>query len=118
MAIDLIKVARVLDAAADHFDAIESEKVSTIRAAQEGRLDELASKYAEAMGEELPESLRRKLGESDGDVLELVQSFVAKHASQLDSMVSPSDRNDERIPTTAKEASEDAERRFLEWITS
>ena len=118
MAIDLVKVAAVLDAVADHLDAIESEKVSSLRAQQEGRLDDLAKKYAEAMGEEMPEALRRKLANSDGDVLGLVTSVVAKHASQLDALGSPSDRSDDRTPLTVKEAAEDADRRFLEWITS
>jgi hypothetical protein len=118
MPVELTKVAAVLEAAADHIEAIETEKVSSQRAEAQSRVDELAQKYAEATGEDMPESIRRKLGESDAEVFGLLKQVVDKHASHVESLGSPSTQDDEHVPKTVKEAAEDAERRFLDWVTS
>jgi len=118
MPLDLSKVAGVLEAAADHLEAIETEKLSSQRAEAQSRVDELAQKYAEATGEEMPESIRHKLGESDAEIFGLLKQVVDKHASHVEALGSPSTQDDESVPKTVKEAAEDAEQRFLEWVTS
>lgn len=116
--LDLVKVANVLDAAAEHLDAIESEKVSSAHAERQARIDTLAAKYAEATGEELPDSIRKKLASSDKDVVELVNSMIEKQAGAVEALGGPSSRGDGAAPTTVKEAAEQAEERFLYWINS
>ena len=118
MSVDLIKVANVLEAAADHFDAVENEKVSAIHNEREKQIDILASKYAEATGEEMPQNIRQKLAASDKDVVSLLNSMVEKQAGNVESLGSPSDKNDDRVPVSVKEASDQAEDRFLNWIVS
>lgn len=116
--LDLQKVASVIEAAADHFDAIEDEKVSSVRAERQVQIDKLATTYAEATGEELPENIRQKLASSDSDVVELLKSMAEKHAGRVEPMGGPSDRDEEREPTSVKEAAEHAGDRFLNWIVS
>ena len=116
--LDLTKVANVLDAAADHFDAIEAEKISSANAECQARIDTLASKYADATGEEMPDSIRKKLASSDKDVVALVNSMIEKQAGTVESMGSPSSRGDGAAPLTVKEASEQAEKRFGDWLVS
>ena len=116
--LDLVKVANVLDAAAEHLDAIESEKVSSANAARQATIDTLAAKYAEATGEEMPEAIRKKLASSDKDVVELVNSMVTKQASAVDTLGGPSTRSDNTAPATVEEAVKQAEDRFGEWINS
>lgn len=118
MSVSLLKAAAVLEAAADHFDALESEKVSSVQAERKARIDALANKYAEATGEEMPADIRNKLANSDKDIVELIASVVTKQASTVETLGRPSDRNDEVVPTSVKEAAELADERFCNWITS
>jgi hypothetical protein len=116
--LNLEKVAKVLDAAADHLDAIEAEKMSSARAERQERIDALAAKYADATGEEMPDSIRQKLAASDTDVVELVNSMIEKQAGAVEALGGPSSLNDDSTPTTVKEAADQAEDRFLSWINS
>lgn len=116
--LDLEKVATVLDAAADHFDAIEAEKVSSARAERITQIDEVASKYAEATGEEMPESIRQKLAESPKDVVAFLRSMTEKQAGAVESLGGPSSRNDDPAPKTVKEAAAAADDQFLKWVMS
>jgi len=116
--LNLIKVANVLDAAAEHLDAIEAEKISSACAERQARVDTLAAKYAEATGEEISDSIRKKLATSDKDIVELVNSMIEKQAGTVEALGGPSSRGDTASPTTIKEAAEQADERFLNWITS
>jgi hypothetical protein len=119
MSVSLLKIAAVLDATANHLDALEHEKASSLNAERSARIDTLASKYAEATGEEMPENLRKKLANSDKEVVELITSMATKQASAVEALGSPSERNDDGgTPLSVKEAAEQAEQRFLGWITS
>ncbi len=118
MSISLAKAAAVLEAAANHFDALEHEKISSQHAERVASVDLLASKYAEATGEEMPAHLRKKLAESDKEVVALIQSMATKQASTVDALGGPSDRSDDAAPTSVKEATAQAEDRFVNWITS
>ena len=116
--LDLVKVATVLEAAADHFDALEAEKTSTVRAERVSHIDKLAETYAQATGEEMPDNVRRKLAESDQDVVGLLKSIVEKQAGTVDPLGGPSNHGDSAEPKTVKEAAAAAEDRFAAWITS
>lgn len=118
MHLDLEKVAAVLDAAADHIDAIDAEKVSSARAERMTQIDEVASKYAEAMGEEMPDVIRQKLAEGPQDVVAFLRTMTEKQAGAVESLGGPSSRNDALEPRTIKEAAADADQRFLNWINS
>jgi len=118
MSLSLTKVAAVLEAAADHLEAIEAEKASSVNAERLSTVEELAGKYAEATGEEMPATIRQKLADSDKDVVALLKSVVEKQAGIIDSLGSGSSRNDGSEPKTVKEAAAAAEDRFLSWITS
>lgn len=118
--LDAVKVAAVLDAAADHFDAIEQAKISTIRAERQSMVDTLAAKYAEVHGEELPDAIRQKLAASDKDVVNLLHSLVEKNAGRPESLGGPSEHNNENddTPLSTKEAADKAWDRFGNWIQS
>ncbi|SRR5579885_2465841 len=115
---DLARVADVLDATADYLDALEREKTSSARATRQAQIDTLANKYAESTGEEMPESIRKKLAESDQDVVGLVQGMIEKQAGVVEQLGGPSSRSDAPEARTVKEAAEEADKRFLEWVTS
>lgn len=116
--LDLMKVARVLEAAADHFDAVEAAKVAADQHERQSQISKLATVYAETTGEEMPETIRQKLAASDKDIVSLVNSMVQKHAGRVESLGSPSDLDDEPQVYTKKEASAAAEDKFLNWIVS
>lgn len=116
MSLDLVKVANVLDAAADHFDAIEAEKLSSVNATRKAHIDALAAKYATATGEEMPDTVRQKLSTSDQDIITLVHSMVEKQAGALESLGASSSRDDGTVPRTVKEAADDADDKFLSWV--
>lgn len=115
---DMLKLAAVLDATADHLDAVENEKLSSVRAERQAEIDKLASIYVEATGEELPEGIRAKLAASDKDVVDLLKSMATKHAARVEPLGAPSDNNDEREPQSVKEAAAAADDKFLNWIVS
>jgi hypothetical protein len=116
--LNLEKVANVLDAAADHLDAIEAEKTSAAHSERQGRIDVLAGKYADATGDEMPASIREKLAASDKDVVELVNSMIEKQAGVVEALGGPSSRDDNAAPTTTKEAADQADEHFVNWINS
>ncbi len=118
MSLSLVKVAAVLEAAADHFDALERDQASSVRAERQAQIDTLAGKYAEATGEEMPAPMRRKLADSDRDVVELIASMATKQAGAIEALGGPSTRTDPGAPRTVKEAAEQADDRFLSWVTS
>lgn len=116
--LDLAKIANVLEAAADHLDALEAEKTSTVRAERLSHIDKLAETFAQATGEELSDSVRRKLAESDQDIVGLLKTMVEKQAGTVESLGGPSTQGDSTAPTTVKEAAAAAEDRFAQWCLS
>lgn len=116
--LDLLKVADVFDAAATHIDVLETEKRSSVHAEKKAKVDELASKYAAATGEEISDALRAKLASADVDVVALLKQLTEKNAGQVESLGGPADREDgTREITSVKEASAAADDRFLTWVT-
>lgn len=116
--LDLEKVAAVLDAAADHLDAINAEKVSNVRAERRNQIEAVAAKYAEATGDVMPESIRQKLAEGSQDVVAFLQTMAEKQAGAVESLGGPSSRDDDPAPRTTKEAAVAADDRFLNWVMS
>lgn len=116
MSVELIKVADVLDAAADYIDHVEREKTSTAQAERQSQIDKLASMYAEASGETMPDAIRHKLASSDKDVVALLQSMVEKNAGRVEKLGGAADKDDEKPALTVKEAADAASQRFLDWM--
>lgn len=114
---DMLKIAQVLEAAAEHIDSIEAAKIAAVAEEKKSIINSLASKFAEATGEEMPEIVRNKLATSDKDVVDLVKSMIEKQASNVDSLGKPSDHDvNDRTPTSIKEAASIADDRFVDWI--
>ncbi len=118
MRVDRIKLATALDRLADHLESVEAEKVAGARAEREAVIDKLATQYAEASGEEMPESTRQKLATSDKDIVSLLQSMTEKQAGKIEEMGGPSSRRDNAVPMTVKEAADAAFERFGAWLAN
>lgn len=118
MVLNLLKVADVFDAAAAHIDVLETEKRSSVHAEKKAKVDELASKFAAATGDEISDEMRAKLAAADGDVVALFKQLAEKNAGTVESLGAASDREDgTREVTSVKEASAAADERFLTWVT-
>lgn len=115
---DLTKVAAVLEAAADHLDALEHEKLSNARAVRSAQIEAVAAKYAEATGEQIPDNVRKKLAESPQDIVAFLQTMAEKQAGSVESMGAPSSRDADNAPKNVKEAAAAADDRFLSWVMS
>lgn len=114
---DLMKVAAVLDAAADYYEQNEREKTSATEAARTSRINKIAATHVATHGEELPDIVRQKLAQADETSLEVIEDLLAKQAGAVPSLgvgVTPDDQS----PKTVKEAADDADKRFLSWIQS
>ena len=114
---DLMKVAAVLDAAADYYEQNEREKTSATEAARTSRIDKIAALHVATHGEEMSDVARQKLAKTDDASLDYVEELLSKQAgtvTPLGAGVAP----DDPTPKTTKEAADDADKRFLGWITS
>lgn len=118
MSVDRLKLAAVLDRMADYVENVESDKTASVRAERSASIDKLATRYVEATGEELPDSVRKKLADTDKDIVELIQSMAEKNASIPEELGGPSSRRDEPSPMNIKEAADAAYDRFGAWLTS
>lgn len=113
-----VKLAAVFDALADHLDAVDAEKTSSARSERQSKIDDLASKYAAATGEELPPEVRSKLAESDETIVALLRGLAEKQAGTVEPLGGPSTRSDEPVSMTKKEAADAAHEKFGNWLTS
>lgn len=118
MRVDKIKLADALDKAADYFDSLEASKVAGARAERQAVVDKIAAQYAESTGEELPQSVRDKLAQSEGDVVAWLEQLTAKHAGKIEELGGPSSRRDNVVPQTVKEAADAAYERFGDWLAN
>lgn len=114
---NLMKVAAVLDAAADYYEQNEREKVASVDAARAARIDKIASVHVETHGEELPDTVRKKLAMADDTSLEVIEGLLAKQAGTITSLGAGA-TPDDLSPKTIKEAADDADQRFVSWIVS
>lgn len=114
---DLLKVAAVLEAAADYYEENEREKTSAIDTARSSRLDKIAAAHLATHGEELPAASRSKLAKADDAALDVVEDLLSKTGGDLPSLGGGAD-DEQRAPKNIKEAAEDADTRFLNWLKS
>lgn len=114
---DLNKVAAVLEAAADYYEQNEREKTSATEAVRIARLDKIAAAHLATHGEEMPDTVRHKLAKTDDSSLDVIEELLAKQAGTL-SPLGEGASSDDPSPKTVKEASSDADERFVNWIVS
>lgn len=112
---DLLKVAAVLDAAADYYEQNERARTAAVDAARTSRIDKIAALHVATHGEEMPDVARQKLAKTDDASLDYVEELLTKQAgivTPLGAGVVP----DESTPKTVKEAADAADERFLKFI--
>lgn len=114
---DLNKIAKVIDAFADYVDEIESAKTAAATAARTARIDKIAALHATAHGEDFPEDARRKLASADEASLDIVENLLTKQGGVVTPLGAPADTETPLLKTT-KEAADDADARFVNWIVS
>lgn len=114
----LLKIANVLEQAAAYVDAQEAEKQNAIKVARDRSIKELASKFSQATGEDLPEDVIAKLASSDEDVLTTVSRLVEKTGSPVESLGHSSEKTGSHHPTSKKERAEAAWNNFGTFINS
>jgi len=115
----LLKVAEVLEAAAATLDAHEAEKTAALKKEREGAAHNVAAKFAEATGEDLPEDLLNKLASSDDGVLAAVQCLLDKKVENaVESMGHSSDKSASQVPRTKQERAQAAWDNFGNYIVN
>lgn len=115
---ELEKIADVLDALADYVDSVEAEKTAKVTAEREAKIADIGEKYASATGEEIPDNILKGLINADVDVLSAIEK-VASSKHNDTSLGAPGEPRDfSAEPETRKEAAEQAEDQFLNWIIS
>lgn len=117
-ALDTSKVAELLESVADYVDAIESERSAKTASERNARISKLASRYENATGETLPDTVRSKLAGIEVDALEHLLKIANNSDGSPDSLGNPAELNDNTPPRTAKEAAAKADDNFLNWILS
>lgn len=114
---DLVKIANVLDLAAEYVEQVEREKQAARDGAHQARLDKIAAVHRAAHGEDLSDTVRQKLAKTDVGTLDAIEELLQKQAGAVDSLGGPV--TDDPEPTrTTKQAADDADQRFLNWIQS
>lgn len=114
----LRKVAHVLDLTASVLDAQDTEKQAALKTARERSTQELAAKFRDATGDDLPESVLQKLASSDEDVLSTVSRLVASSGGPVESLGSSSEKTGGATPMTKAERAKAAYDNFGEFINS
>lgn len=111
-------VANVLDAVANYVDGIEHEKTAAVTAARCQRIEKIAANYETATGESIPTETKDKLASVELDVLDHLLKVANNTGDSPDSLGGPADLSNSKQPTTVKEAADQAEDKFLNWIVS
>lgn len=114
----LRKVADVLDRTAVVLDAQDAEKQAAVKTARDRSIKELASKFREATGDDLPEDVLQKLAASDEDVLSTVSRLVEKSGSPVETLGSSSEKTGGSVPMTKAERAQAAYDNFGNFINS
>jgi len=110
------KVADVLEAAATYMDAVESEKQAEVQSAREILIADIGEKYAEATGEDITDSVLRKLANADVDLLSILEKVADVSSDKVAELGSPSELRDSMAPMNHKEAAVAADDRFLDFV--
>lgn len=121
----MLKVADVLEKTATYIDENEAARQEAARAERRRTADTLNEKIAAATGERLSDAVLEKIAASDQDVVEAVVKLAERHAERPpEELGEPGDIRDNRVGTATtraariKEASQDADQHFLDWINS
>lgn len=114
---DLMKVAAVLDAAADYYEQNERTKLAAVDAARTSRIDKIATLHVATHGEEMSTVERQKLAKTDDASLDYVEELLTKQSGAV-TPLGAGVTSDDSTPKTTKQAAEDADDRFLNWIKS
>jgi len=113
------EVADVLDAVADYIDGIETQKKTAEDSARNERIGKLASRFEASTGESIPASMKEKLAGLDTDTLDQLLKVAKNTGDSPTALGSPADREDAPVaPRNTKEASAQADDRFLSWLTA
>jgi|MudIll2142460700_1097286.scaffolds.fasta_scaffold00003_140 hypothetical protein len=120
----LNQVADLLEKVAVHLDEEEAARKEAQRAERRKVANRLSEKIAASTGEALPDDLLEKLAASDQDIVDTVVKLAERQGAQPpDEMGEPGDINDRatviRTKTAqAKEAAENADAQFMNWVMS
>lgn len=116
MNLDRAKIADLLDAVAEYVDDVETQKTAMDHAARNERIEKLAQNYSISTGESLPSEFKLKLASLDPSTLDHLLK-VAKHNTESpDALGKPADTDDTPVPRTVKEAADNADKRFLDFL--
>lgn len=113
------KVADVLDKMADYVEAVESDAAASEDQQREGLIASIGEKYAEATGDDISDEMLKKLAQADPSLLQALEKIAETKQEDETSLGGPSDRRDRSAkPENTKEAAQDADDSFLDWILS
>lgn len=107
----LTKVAAVLDAMADEFDARTKKEAEKLAAHKAEIISPMAEKLSLAAGVDV-EAVRAKLSGVDSDVLTIISKFAAEEAP---AELGGPNRNK---TASAANAKDQADQRFLAWLST
>jgi len=120
----LNQVADLLEKVATHLDDEEAARKEAQRVERRKVANRLSEKIAASTGEALPDDLLEKLAASDQDIVDTVVKLAERQAAQPpEEMGEPGDINDRatmsRTKTAqTKEAAENADAQFMNWVMS
>jgi len=114
---ELEKVARVLEAAADYLDGVETVKEAAVQAEREKLITAIGEKFAEATGEDISDDVLRKLANADTELLGAFERFAETSTDKIAELGAPGDMNDNTM-LTQKERDAAAEDRYLDFLLS
>jgi len=113
---DRAKIADLLDAVAEYVDDVESQKTAAEQSARNERVEKLAQNYSVSTGEALPNEFKLKLASLDPTTLDHLLKVAKNNTESPDALGKPADADDTPAPRTVKEAAENAEKRFLDFL--
>jgi len=110
------KIADLLDAFAEYVDEVEQTKLAAQQSECNTRIDALAERYSSSTGEEMPSALKTKLAHLDPDSLDQLLKVAKNNNESPDALGRPADVDDNPAPRTVKEAADQADQSFLNWL--
>jgi hypothetical protein len=116
--VNLVKVAKVLDAMAEYIEETERKHASAQSAARKSRLDKIATTHLQAHGEELSDEVRQKLSSTDEATLDVVENLLSKQAGVIAPLGAGAEPDNDTQPHNIKEAVDAASQRFIDWCNS
>lgn len=106
----LTKVAAVLEAMADEFDARTKQEAEKLAAQKDGLISPMVERVALSTGVDA-DAVRAKLSEADTDLLGMISKLAAEE--------SPSEMGGPpRHKTASTNGKDSADQRFLAWLSS